>query len=532
MTLLAALAVRVAIDLARITRYGRIPVMRAIHLRLGQQSLWAFLVLLPGVLVAQFSFLTNNNALTITGYSGPGGAVVIPAATNSFPVTAIRTNAFFNCTNITSLTIPGSVAIIPTNAFSQCTGVTNVTVGEGNLSIEDRAFYGCKNLLSVALPTSVTNISSRAFRYCFSLVTLTFTGDNPFYSIVDGVLFTKDMTTLVLHPAGFGTSYTIPTGVKHIAACALASCYTLTNVVIPEGVETIGNVSFDNLFRIPKIKLPDSLKSIDLYAFEYCSGMTELDLGNGVSSIGADAFNNCTQLRRVLIPASVTNMGDKVFWYCTGLTNAVVAEGVTSIGNGLFYGCQKLATAVIPATVRDMGSNTFWLCSSLTNVTLGNGITNIGPTTFYYCSQLQSLTIPASVSNVGTQAFVSCSSLTNIFFAGNAPHVGTSPFGSAPATLYYLPNTTGWFSPFAGKPAVLWNPLIQSSDPGFGVQGNQFNFKITGTANIPIVVEATSSLANPLWTPLLSARMTNGLISFADPAWANHPNRIYRIRSP
>src|SRR5438128_1544889 len=97
--------------------------------RLFIAALLSLLLYLPVALQAQFTCVTNNDAITITGYTGPGGDVVIPAVTNGLPVTDIRTNAFFNCTNITSLTIPGSIADIAYKAFTQCTGLTNVTIG-------------------------------------------------------------------------------------------------------------------------------------------------------------------------------------------------------------------------------------------------------------------------------------------------------------------------------------------------------------------------------------------------------------------
>jgi hypothetical protein len=105
-------------------------------------------------------------------------------------------------------------------------------------------------------------------------------------------------------------------------------------------------------------------------------------------------------------------------------------------------------------------------------------------------------------------------------------------FYDADATMYYLPGTSGWNSPSAGRPAVLWNPLIQTGGAGFGLQHNQFGFNITGTANIPIVVEACTNLASPLWTPLQTLNLTNGLLYFSDSQWTNYPGRFYRISSP
>ncbi|HEY3863885.1 MAG TPA: hypothetical protein VGO59_18565 [Verrucomicrobiae bacterium] len=79
---------------------------------------------------------------------------------------------------------------------------------------------------------------------------------------------------------------------------------------------------------------------------------------------------------------------------------------------------------------------------------------------------------------------------------------------------------------------MRWNPQIQTSNGSFGVSNNQFGFNITGTANIPIVVEARANPSSPLWTPLRQLTVTNGLAYFSDPQWTSFPGRFYRIRSP
>jgi hypothetical protein len=95
-----------------------------------------------------------------------------------------------------------------------------------------------------------------------------------------------------------------------------------------------------------------------------------------------------------------------------------------------------------------------------------------------------------------------------------------------------LPGTTGWSSPFANRQALLWHPVIQTTDTNFGVQSNQFGFNIKGTSYIPIVVEACTNLANAVWTPLQTLMLTNGLFYFSDVPWTNYPGRFNRISSP
>jgi len=92
-------------------------------------------------------------------------------------------------------------------------------------------------------------------------------------------------------------------------------------------------------------------------------------------------------------------------------------------------------------------------------------------------------------------------------------------------TIYYLPGTTGWSNTFSGRPTVLWNPQIQAGGASFGVQSNRFGFNITGTSNIPMVVEACTNLASPVWTPLQSLTLTNGLVYFSEPLQTNSSGR-------
>jgi hypothetical protein len=122
-----------------------------------------------------------------------------------------------------------------------------------------------------------------------------------------------------------------------------------------------------------------------------------------------------------------------------------------------------------------------------------------------------------------------------VFFEGNAPSVDSSVFeGDFYATAYYLPSTTGWnaFATNAGIPTVLWNPTIETADGNFGVRNGQFGFDITGTTNIPIVVEACTNLVNPIWVPLQSLALTNGSFYFSESLQQNMADRFYRISSP
>jgi hypothetical protein len=148
---------------------------------------------------------------------------------------------------------------------------------------------------------------------------------------------------------------------------------------------------------------------------------------------------------------------------------------------------------------------------------------------------LTSVTIPISVTSIGDGAFDGCSSLTNVYFQGNAPSLGGFVFGGFltphdPATVYYLPGTTGWGSTFAGIPTALWSlpyPVILNSS--VGVRSNQFGFTVSWATNDSVVVEATTDLKNPNWSPVTTNTLSGGTFYFTDALWTNYPSRFYPL---
>ena len=123
--------------------------------------------MLPAAVQAQFIFTTNTDgSLNIYQYTGPGGAVTIPDTTNGLPVTTIGTNAFQNCTTLTSVTIGTNVTSIGNVAFCSCGDLTSVTIPNSVTIIGGQAFEFCSSLTSITIPNSVTNIGDYAFGGC------------------------------------------------------------------------------------------------------------------------------------------------------------------------------------------------------------------------------------------------------------------------------------------------------------------------------------------------------------------------------
>ncbi len=251
-----------------------------------------------------------------------------------------------------------------------------------------------------------------------------------------------------------------------------------------------------------------------------------------VTSIGNNAFWNLG-IRSVSLPTGLTNIGSHGFYACYNLTNITIPGTVVTIGDTAFSYCTSLTSFTIPDRVTVIATNVFEHCSSLSGVRIGSGVTNIANGAFNWCGGLINVTLPGSLSNIESYAFYSCVNLHGLFFLGNAPALGSSVFASDnDLTVYYLPETIGWTNIFGGRPAVRWDPLVQTGDPGFGIHSDGFRLPITGATNIPIVVEAATSLNGGPWTVLQSLNLTNGSLAVDDANWTNYAQRFYRIRSP
>jgi hypothetical protein len=215
------------------------------------------------------------------------------------------------------------------------------------------------------------------------------------------------------------------------------------------------------------------------------------------------------------------------------VTSVTIGDGATSIGEEAFVNCFSLTNVSIPDSVTSIATNAFSGCSRLSNIVIPNRLTTLQAGVFSSCMSLTSVTIPASVTRVEQGAFSGCFNLLAVYFKGNAPSVDSSAFERDDnVTVYYLPGTGAWDSTVGGRPTVLWNPFILASGPGLGGQSNGFGFNITGTADIPVVLEATTSLGSGGWVVLASFNLINGSVYFNDPDWTNYPARMYRLRSP
>jgi hypothetical protein len=466
--------------------------------------------MLPAVAQAQFTYTSNNGAATITGYTGFGGAVIIPNW-----VTSIGTNAFAGCGSLNSITIPISVINIGSFAFADCTNLISVFVNGDAPGADTTVFSNDINAFVYYQP-GTAGWSATYAGIPTVLVPYLYTTAYGVFVIITGY-------------TGSGGAVSIPGTIGGLPVVAIfpnafASCASLTGLTIPDSVVYIGNNAFYSCTNLTSVTIGNGVTNIGQSAFQYCTSLTNITFGNGVTTIGNSAFQNCSNLASVTMPADINvnnGFGSSAFASCLNLkaayfqgnapnnngsafssdSGAVVYYLPGTTGWGSTFGGAPTAlynppvpfnyttnngaisitaytgsggTVTIPSTiyvtgatnflpVTSIGPNAFAGSTGLSSVSIPVGVTTIGNFAFQNCSSLSSVSIPGWVTNFGDYAFAYCTNLTSVFFGSNAPVISPGQFlnidmfflNDSNAAAYYLPGTTGWSSTFVGIPKVL-----------------------------------------------------------------------------
>jgi hypothetical protein len=217
----------------------------------------------------------------------------------------------FNCSSLTSITLPESLTSIGDYAFRGCSSLTGINIPEGVTSIGYWAFDGCSSLTSITLPESLTSI-----------------GDWAFYG-----------------------------------------CSSLTSITLPESLTSIGNDAFRNCSSLTSINIPEGVTSIGYWAFRGCSSLTIITLPESLTSIGEGAFYGCSSLTSITLPESLTSIGNYAFSGCSSLTSITLPESLTSIGYDAFEGCSSLQKVICNSSgdINDLSSSSNLYCWLIIN---------------------------------------------------------------------------------------------------------------------------------------------------------------------
>ena len=407
----------------------------------------------------QYYWSSNN-------YSGVTSITIPEKVTynaTEYSVTSIGKSAFWNCSSLTSITIPNSVTSIGDAAFQSCSSLTSITIPNSVTSIGDYAFSGCSSLTSITIPNSVTSIGDYAFSVCSSLTSITI--PNSVTSIGDEAFSSCSSLTFI----------TIPNSVTSIGERAFSKCSSLTSITIeattpptlgtsvfeytklaaiyiPDNtlsaykeawgtnyifvnsentltihVETPGTLS-DKIFDagqrpafVTKLTVTGTLNDDDFTCMrETMTSLVDVNLSGITNTTGVNFYHK-KNLLKIILPENLTSIGNDAFNSCSSLTSITIGNSVTSIGEWAFSQCSSLTSITIPNSVTSIEYGAFSWCLSLTSITIPNSVTSIGSQAFYDCNALTSITIPNNVTFIGSQAFYDCGALTSITCLGSTP---------------------------------------------------------------------------------------------------------------
>ena len=480
-----------------------------------------------------WQYIPSTKTLTITGTGNmpdfnvpinqPWGAFrgQIENVTIGAGVTSVGKNAFASCKKLTAVTLPSSVTTIGVYAFPNCKALTGITIPSGVKTIKESAFYGCTALKSVTLPEGLTTIEEGVFTDCDALASIELPASlqtidasaldagglteikvqtgNTHFEAAEGVLYNKGKTALLRYPRKKpGTTFTVPASVTTIGEYAFAVS-ALTDVTLPDGLQTIGEGAFGGCTALKSVTLPAGLKEIEKNAFGGCETLTSINLPEGLKTIGEGAFNECTALKSITIPKKVETIGDNAFQRCTGLKDVTVAwpdaasipsinanvfDGITpptsvtlhvpggtgeayqgkdvwkeltieelpwgDFDNGLHWEYDAAThtltiTNPTPDTPQPMPDfadqdNQPWKAyrGGIQTVTIGAGVSAVGECAFGGCAKLATVTLPEGLEKIGNSAFGECEKLASITLPSTVKTIEIHAFMDCKA----LPNVT------------------------------------------------------------------------------------------
>ena len=253
---------------------------------------------------SRLASITIPNSVTSIGAGAFQGCSRLTSIIIPNSVTSIGNQVFLGCSGLTSVVIPNGVTSIGRAAFSDCSGLTSVTIGNGVTSIGVSAFYGCSRLASITIPNSVTSFGDNAFKGCSGLETVI---------NLSNLTFSKGSTDYGYVAYYANELYNFPNASKEgdYIFCKPNNVNTLfyyfgnkTELTLPADYKGEGYVIGENVFKDNKtitcIIIPNSVTSIGNGAFNNCLGLTSITIPNSITSIGEQAFVGCENLKEVI----------------------------------------------------------------------------------------------------------------------------------------------------------------------------------------------------------------------------------------
>ena len=414
--------------------------------------------------------------IAVTGFRDTDIAIIeLP-----YTVETIGTSAFYNCSNLESITLLEGVKSIENAAFQDCSSLTSMTIPDSVTKIGTYAFAACEELASVTIGDGVNSIGSVAFDGCENLNAVYITDlanwcEISFGNYSSNPLYYADNLYI---DGELATELDIPDSVTYISNYAFNGCKSITSITIDHEIIGIGSAAFNNCNGLNAVHIDDIVNWCNI-AFAtpqsnplYCAHdlylgdelVTDLVIPEGGTKIAQYAFYNGTSLKSVVVSDSITFIDNSAFSGCGNLESITFGANVTSFGSSIFNNCSKLVTInvsdnneyykavdgnlynkngtylvqyaigkseqlfVVPDGVTNIGSYAFQSCTSITTVELPDGLLDIETSAFYGCTGLTEMIIPYGVTNIDGSVFQGCRNLTSVDLPETIINLGALAF--------------------------------------------------------------------------------------------------------
>lgn len=347
--------------------------------------------------------------------------------------------------------------------------IKKVEIDETVTSIGSYAFYNMNALQSVHIPASVESIGEAAFANCNSLTALTVDETNPYFTVQDGVLYSKDLTRLLWYPyAKADSEYEIPASLTSIDSYAFAGNTYLTKLKLTDNITSFADNTFKDCNYLKNVVWDGSYDryyailhegglgtgndviksaSVEILGLPYVYDI----LDNGTEDPADDSIKITWSYGKisgeVVIPDTieglpVTEIGDMAFATRTNISKLVIPDSVTTIGEQAFSMCSYMEEVVLSDNLKEIPKEAFWMCNVLSKVTMPSNLEKIGYGAFAECKLLKEIVIPESVTEMGDDVFSLCGSLEKVEIKANIETLGLNTFkGCAKLQTVILPAT-------------------------------------------------------------------------------------------
>ena len=394
---------------------------------------------------ACFRHCTNLKSVTLPstlksiGYAAFAGCTALERIEFPDALERIDNSAFSQCSALKEIVIPAGLKFFGKYVFENCYGLEQVTLPEGQETIESSCFLNCKSLKEIRIPASVKSIEYMAFSGCESLGSLRF--DN-FSCTVDPTAFSKcdklaDKDGFIIvgdilwRYIGAGGNVVVPDGVRELAADVFREGYcrnfryhisyrttgSLKSLTLPATLKVIGENALDGCSKVTNLVIPEGVQTIKDYAF--CeSGLRKVGLPDSLQELGEGVFCGCKNLTSAKLPEHTRVISKEMFRDCTALPSFTVPSGVTHIGEDAFRGCKSLMSVDVHPENGAYASRDGILTSkagdelilfpaarNIVSYEIPDHFRTIGKHAFISCEKLTKIVIPASVQNIGDEAF-------------------------------------------------------------------------------------------------------------------------------